>query len=490
MIRQERFCSAPEFEGDGINGLAAAKRIEIELDSFTRELLWFIQSRSLAPRGLQQLCADLVDGFPDRIGTPLLRKILATKREWVESSEILKLRSECGFDDSLSLSALVGRAFSVEDLPLEAWEVDFYESHVQEELATLPQVLMNFCLNPKAHIRDGVWFFDDLWGAIQILRDRFIESAKRRLADTVVAREITETLNFWYSRRRMVLIEGVPGTGRTESTRRWVDAHAGMVRFVEVPSSNDDRSFFASIARQLGVARGSSMKAQEIKVRIEEMLARSELMLAFDESQYLWAQYLRPRKTPDRLLWIKSIFDSGTPVALIALTDFSMWQAHYVQRTLWSDEQFERRVNRAIVFVPDDCVAEMRKSGKLVERGLNRRLIRLSARDLRDDMLKIAQAHFPQGNIRCHKLLASYAVGAHKKLGGGIREALESARYRAEKDGRDSVTFADIEAALIYDHGCVKPPVPIDSRSHCTPADKSFHNEHSLSPVSETASLT
>lgn len=410
ILRQERFCSAPEFEGEGINGLAAAKRIEIEADRSTRELLWFIQWRSLAPRGLQQLCSEIVESFPDRIDTPL---------------------------------------------------------HVQGALADLPHVLTNFCLNPKANIRDGFWFFDNLYGALRILRDRFIASARERLADTVVSREIIETLDFWYSRRRMVLIEGVPGTGRSETTGCWVNAHVGMVRFVEVPSSNDDRSFFASIARQLGVARGASMKAQEIKVRIEEMLARSELMLAFDESQYLWAQYLRPRKTPDRLLWIKSIFDSGTPVALVALTDFSMWQAHYVKRALWPDEQFERRVNRAIVLVPDDCVAEMRKSGKLVEAGLNRRLIRLKAEDLRADMLKIARVHFPEGDTRCWKLLASYAVGAHKKLGGGIREALESARYRAEKEARDCVTFGDIEAALIHDHGFLKPPVAGDAQPDC-----------------------
>jgi hypothetical protein len=237
-------------------------------------------------------------------------------------------------------------------------------------------------------------------------------------------------MDFWKARRRMILIEGVAGIGRTATARAWCDAHCGLARYVEVPSSSDDRSFFASIARALGVAGGTSYKSQEIKVRVEEMLATSELMLVFDESQYLWFQYLRPRKTPDRLLWIKTIFDAGTPIALIAHTDFSKWQAHYVKQMLWADDQFERRLNRRVV---------------------------LPLEHSRTDMLKIAQAHLPGGDERSWKLLASYALGTEKKQASGIVEALESARYRAEKAGRETVIFADIEAALIHDHQFLNP---------------------------------
>ena len=74
---------------------------------------------------------------------------------------------------------------------------------------------------------------------------------------------------------------------------------------------------------------------------------------------------------PDRLLWIKTTFDAGTPIALIAHTDFSKWQAHYVAKTLWTDEQFERRINRRVS---------------------------LPAGHSRDDMQKIARAHLPGGD--------------------------------------------------------------------------------------------
>lgn len=476
-FHQERFCSSPEFEGDAINGVAAAKRIAIVKDRAVREVLWLIQWRSLSPGGLHQLCDELVAEFPERIGPPELRNFGAAKRKPKEK-ELKQIRRACGFSEELI--AEVWDATPLEDFlydpssckepqkvrrePISDEErtAQFYLNHCVHKLAEeLPQFLKVCCLDPTRDISQGVWFFDDLVGALRILRERFAASARARMAQTAVTLKINDTLDFWFARRRMVLIEGVAGIGRTESVRAWTDAQAGLVRFVEVPSSGDDRSFFASIARELGVARGTSMKAQEIKVRIEEMLATSEILLAFDESQYAWGQYLRPRKTPDRILWIKTIFDSGTPIALIAHTDFSKWQAHYVAKTLWTDEQFERRVNRHIV---------------------------LPTEHSREDMLKIARAHHPVGDQRSLKLLASYALGTEKKQASGIVEALESARYRAEKDGREDVTFGDIEAALINDHQFLNPPVAPDlqaTRTAIAKPVKRLRNVHRAASISD-----
>lgn len=441
LFHQERFCSAPEFEGNAINGNAAAKRIAIVKDRAIREVLWFIQWRSLAPNGLQQLCDELLSAFPERIGTPLLRKLTASKRGFLKEKEIRALRSDCGLNDVRDIGALLNREFKLSEIPLDEWKLEFYKDRAFNTTGELPQLLKDFCLNPGADISSGVWFFDDLLGALVALRQRFVAAARSRLADTIVTSRINETLNFWFARRRMVLIEGVAGIGRSATTRAWCDAHAGLARYIEVPSSSDDRSFYASIARELGVARGTSFNGQQIKVRVEEMLMTSELMLAFDESQYLWTQAMHPRKTPDRLLWIKSTFDSGTPIALIAHTDFSKWQEHYVKRTLWTDEQFERRLNRRIT---------------------------LPAEHSKEDMLKIARAHLPGGDARSLKLLAGYALGTEKKQASGIVEALESARYRAEQDGRDEVTFGDIEAALIHDHRFLNPAPADDLQNVCT----------------------
>lgn len=426
-FHQERFCSAPEFEGDTINGLAAAKRIAIVKDRSTREILWWLQWLSLTPGALQSLCEDLIATFPDRVGTPTVRQLQKRgQRRPLSSSEVALLQKESGYYLPLSLSAFLPDR---EPEPEPTYWLSTFTDQVDEELGGLRDRLVRCCLDPQADIAEGVWYFDELLGALTMLREQHIAAARARLANTAVTRTINETLDFWFSRRRMILIEGVAGIGRTATARAWCDAHAGMVRYVEVPSSGDDRSFFAAIARQLGIARGASFKGQQIKVRIEEMLASSDLLIAFDESQYLWTQAMRPRKTPDRLLWLKTTFDSGTPIALIAHTDFSKWQAHYVARTLWTDEQFERRLNRRV---------------------------NLPAEHSREDMLKIARAHFPAGEARTWKLLAAYALGTEKKQASGIVEALESARYRAELAGRAEPIFADVEAALINEHNFLK----------------------------------
>jgi hypothetical protein len=442
LLRQERFCSSPEFEGDAINGLAAAKRIAIVKDRSIRQLLWWLQERSLAPAGLQQLCDELLSQFRERLGTPTLRKIVARKAKRPSAAELKAVQSECcRIVSRLDIRDFLDRSdsHSIRWLDDEEAVTLSPQEEVESKLAgcrneattDLRRHLMDCCLNPAADLANSPWYFDDLAGALALLRQQSIDAAHSRLAATVVTGKINGALDFCLARRRMILIEGVAGIGRTATTRAWCDAHPGLARYVEVPSSSDDRSFYASIARQLGVARGASYKSQEIKVRVEEMLSTSpDLILVFDESQYLFGQFIKPRKTPDRLLWIKSTLDAGTPIALVAHNDFSKWQAHFVAKTLWTDEQFVRRLNRHVI---------------------------LPTEHSREDMLKIAGAQFPTGDTRSWKLLASYALGTEKKQASGIVEALESARYRAEQDGRAEVTFADIEASLIHDHCFLNP---------------------------------
>jgi hypothetical protein len=428
-FHQERFCSAPEFQGDAINGLAAAKRIAIVKDRASREILWWLQGLSLTPGEIQKLCDELVAAFPDRIGSPTLRKLQQGADRELTEKEANAIQKESGictrFEDWASI-------FSSERCDYADKSRNLRVSEISDDVATnlreLPGLLVRYCLDPEADIAKGIKHFEDLLGALTILRERSIAAARSRLADTAVTRKINETLDFWYSRRRMVLIEGAAGIGRTYTAKAWCLAHAGLVRYVETPSSNDDRSFYSSFAKALGIAQGLAYNPQQIKLKVEDTLRASGLAIIVDESQYLWPQYHRPRGIPPRMLWLKSLADAGTPFALVAHSDFSAWQEHYVNKTLWTDEQFIRRLNRGVA---------------------------LPGQHSKGDMVKIAQAHFPAGDSHSWKLLAAYARGTEKKQASGIVEALESARYRAELAGRAEPTFDDIEAALIHDHGFI-----------------------------------
>jgi hypothetical protein len=266
---------------------------------------------------------------------------------------------------------------------------------------------------------------DDLLGALKILRQRFIDRARRQLAETEITALIIDTLEFWQSEPEacMVLIMGKPGVGKTVTLQAVCDMSAGMVRYVETPASNSNRDFYAAVARSLGCADGSSYNGSQIKGKVEETLHLSELSLAYDEAQMLWPQHARPQSRPERLQWIKTMLDSGTAVALVGLPEFCDWQELYVKKSLWRDEQLDRRLNRTI------------------ELGSHTRM----------DLIRIARALHPDGDEPILDLLAGYGLGSKKKRASAIGEALRSARYVARKDGRDVIMYEDIEAAVQLD---------------------------------------
>lgn len=436
-LNQERWCSSPEFTEGTINALMAAKRIALIEDQAIKELLWYIQWRSLKPGGIKTLARELVERFPERVGTALLRRWQtepdrplsekdgdAVRAEFTTSALPEHIRGLIRLLDSFYSSEKIFAPFALSS-PNPPSTQQFCRA-LSDELIDFPNYLVRLCVEPGLlDITTSPWFFHDIFGAIASLREQGIEEAKHRLADTGISRKMNESLDFCYRRRRMVFVEGVAGIGRTATLQTWCDAHGGMVRYVETPSSNDDRSFYAKIAEALGVARGLSFAGQQIKLRVEETLRVSGLVIALDEAQYLWPQYNRPRGIPSRLLWIKTAFDAGTPFAIVAHTDFSKWQKLYVAKTMWTDEQWERRLNRK-VFLPSQHTPE--------------------------DMMLIAKAKFPQGDKASWQMLAGYALQAEKQQASAITELLESARDRADLAGRAEPTFEDIEAAMQCDH--------------------------------------
>jgi hypothetical protein len=425
-FHQERFSSIPELSGDAINGFLAAKRIRLVRDEGVREVLWWIQLISLEPGGVQKICEELEKTFHDRFGTPTFRKWRKLGNNDVNAlglRQYLRLREEFGFEK-----------WDKDNMPIcsRQYEVEYFESELKSKAEDLPEILTRFCVDPAADITKGVWFFEDLLGALQTLRQRFIDSARSRLANTVVSQQMLNEFDYFYNQRQNISILGKSGIGRTVTTRAACDMHAGMIRYVETPSSNDDRSFYVAVARALGVARGAAFNTQQIKLKIEETLNVSGLMLAIDECQYLWPQTMSPRGIPSRMLWIKSVSDAGTPMALIGLDIFSRWQELYVKKTLWPDEQFERRFPRRLL---------------------------LPAQHPKEDFLKIARVLFPEGDLRSWKMLAGLAYiplvrGTEKRprfvnrTASAMEEAANRARYCAKRAARKGATFNDIRAAV------------------------------------------
>lgn len=438
-LQQQRWASSPEFS-TSINALLAAKRIALIENRDLRELLWFIQWRSLEVGGLRRLAKELITRFPERFGTPRMRAAGYQPGKILSRTETLTIREE--FPLGTQQFRLRGERdlwseeYGTADAP-RTYRFDDFRQVVAAAAEGLPEHLLRLCVNPEIKLDSfesddaTVWYFNNLLSALKHIRSSADDSTM--LADTETNRQIHSALDFCFRRRRMILIEGKAGVGKTAALRAWCDRRGGLARYVEVPSSNDDRSFYAAIAEALGVARGTSYNGQQIKLRVADALRASGLMLVFDESQFLWPQYPRPQGIPSRMQWIKTAFDAGTPIALAALPKFSEWQELYAKRTLWDDDQLERRLNRKVMLA--DAHSE-------------------------EDLLKIARTHHPGEDKASWKLLAGYALASAKKQASAITEALESARDFAEQQGRDAVTYEDIEAAVQLDF----KPLPTPSR--------------------------
>src|SRR4029077_2740732 len=87
------WASAPEFS-TCISALLAAKRIGLIADRQLRNLLWYIQWRSLEPRGLCRLAEEIIARFPGRAGTPAMRCLRLKPGKKLSRRETLQLRQE------------------------------------------------------------------------------------------------------------------------------------------------------------------------------------------------------------------------------------------------------------------------------------------------------------------------------------------------------------------------------------------------------------
>jgi hypothetical protein len=361
-LRQERFASS--FEQGLLANLVAKRCITIDRTE-TRAAVWFAQWKSWQPGGLGELLREMRRS----LGLPQIER--DSEHECIKGLERMCLDPECSVEG-------VGEDGSLAPVFREDWQ-------------QLETYRAKWILDRPHHVQ------------------------------TSIGQRVTSALEYTQNARILTLIDGPARIGKTFAARVWCEASAGMARYIQVPCSSDETSFFRAIGRGLGVSSSVQLKAAEIRARVDEVLGSGDLAVVFDEAHYLWPQQWRPYASPSRVNWIMTaLVNQGVPVALVTTPQFYVAQKRVEKLTGWTSEQFIGRIGH-------------------VER-LNGRLEKA-------DLLAVSRALLPEGDGATLKGLVAYAILSKKNL-ASIEAIVKRARWLAGQDGRNAVSAVDVRTAM------------------------------------------
>lgn len=286
----------------GLNGTLVAKRflnmtpIEGSYREETREIILWIQGRSLAPGGLKAVAKELVERWPvGRDGVP----------------------------------ARVAR----EPLVL----------YGDSEPEFIVETLEELCLRPGSAEQYG----SEKW---QALRETMRAWETRQLAATTrtcVGREVVAACDYAASTRSLVLVTGPDGIGKRTAAQRHSETFCGRFRYSPVPTANDKTNFFRELAKPLGTGAALTKKANEMEPRAREMLQVSGLCAVFGDAQYFFPTTNPRDSQPDRLDWLVSaLVEQGVGVVLISGPGFAHRLKLAQRCARWDSSAFESHVRR------------------------------------------------------------------------------------------------------------------------------------------------
>jgi hypothetical protein len=472
IFHQNRYASSPEFER-GLLASMVAKRVSILDDKANRELLWFLQYLSHQEGGMAAVAAALLSQYPDRIGTKAMieigkgasktynadevrrirkdlpsdlrrrfplrgetnqnhvhRALMVAANELLPDSDRYKLGSAARFAEEVALdreqAAKRPNSYPVAvflDLCRRAAERGFdYQTTPDSPTSdSLEKELCRLCLNPGWNmIGGGPWYFA---GLVPVLRDfhkHWVDSKSAAVVVTALGKKVCEILDYTLYSRSLSLMEGTARTGKSFAARTWCFQHPGVARFVEVPPSNDESSFFRALARGLGLGSSIQYKLGELRERVESVLLTGDLLLVLDEAHRLWPQRNLRYCFPHRINWVMAMTNAGVPICMVSTQQFIEWQKSAEEKGGWNSAQLTGRIGHyellpASLDVPD--------------------------------LMAVGKAILPEAGKDVLRALAAYARTSARYL-AAVDSIAKRAKYIAQRAGRTQCTADDVRTAM------------------------------------------
>jgi hypothetical protein len=296
----------------------------------------------------------------------------------------------------------------------------------------LEKYLSVVCLDPANQLGSGPWYFPDLVATLRDYQAQFTKAKGANVVTTKLGKKVYDALNYTAYRRGLTLMQGEARLGKTFAAKTWCEQHPGQARFIEVPPSNDETSFFRALARWLGIGNFLQYKVSEIRDRVESVLLSGDLMLVLDEAHRLWPQRNLRYGFPSRINWLMAMANQKIPICAIATPQFIEMQKAAEEKGQWNSAQLTGRISH---------YEDLPKN--------------LSA----DDLMAVAKAVLPEASAHVCKVLAAYAQSSERYL-AAIDSIAMRARYIAKLDGRAEATTDDVRTAMN------ESVIPADTKLH------------------------
>ncbi|MEQ1860714.1 MAG: ATP-binding protein [Chthoniobacteraceae bacterium] len=497
----ERYMSAPQFaERRGIAGNLVAEKAQLYDLAPYREMLFFLQAESLKRGGFRALADRIVAEFPHLLGSATMHRLGMKPGTRYNEEAMGKIgvelnlsayehfRSCDGLDDALkalrSEAENPGRATAakIQDKNSVEYLADacrFKASGAEAQLAArhrtsrtpepslqLAELLEELCINPALDLREleaggcieGGGYVARLWTILAALRTQTEERDSVPGVTTSLGEKLHETLDYALRTGRMVIVEGLAGSGKTTAAESWVRRHPGQARFVSLSGITHRTGFFQKIGAAIGLAT-CQRKSCELQAKIEAFFQTSGLMLVIDEAHHAWPKGRRVSAAPEIIDWINTaLVNAGAPVALICTDQFTRLKAQVEKATGWTSEQLMHRVKRYTKLPERPAAADLRAVAELL----------LTA------AWSEAQRRWIIGEVdadgKAVRAVVAYATLRAELQLAAVRDAIDEARELARDAGRERVTLADAVRA-IEDR---KAPSDLAlAHAFATPADRS-----------------
>ncbi len=440
-MKENRYASSPEFvEARGISGTAVCARASLLLSERKRGLLYWLQAASLDEGGLRSFAVEFIAAFPERVGSPTMHQV------GIQGRKVFPR------DAAKSITAELEGDWVPDDAPPPEQErtVEYFLDFCRRKaVRALPAFLTQLCVNPcfgfaapddtedfgeieQDRIEETTpnashgWYvhelamdgcFRDVVGALFEFQRRKQSVQATQFAITSVARKVMDGLDYCLKTRRMVVIDGREGLGKTEAAQAWCRMHPGEARFVSLSGVCSKTSVFRAIARSLGVAVGHSYSTTDIQARVEEFLQRSKLVLVMDEAHFLFGQSVRMYSRPELIDWVDTaLCNQKVPVALVCTPQFKARMAQVEKQVGWAAGQFRRRVG-LYVDLPE----------KVTEA----------------DLELVAKSMLPGASQSVIEALVGYAAPIRQPM-SSLGLLIDDSRMVAGRGGRDRITFKDV----------------------------------------------